>query len=215
MKQGLLFTDKTEDVQEESAPLLRSFSFSQDEILSSIIKLYIPAGKIQVDPCYCKGGFYRSGVIPHPDYVCDIEPRKEGITKGDCRNLPFSDNSINSIIFDPPWITYPGKNYTKKLRKYGSFRTYKDLKKMYSASFKEFSRVLKKDGILIVKCQDGSYGPYFTNMHVDDVILPCRECGFRDIDNFILLSRQRIENRNGKQRMSRKYHCYFLVFRKG
>ena len=212
MKQLLLFTKDTEDVEEETRPLIQSISYSQDTILSSIIHLHVPAGKIQVDPCYNQGCFYKSGIVPEPDYIFDINPLSPQVQKADCRKLPFADNTIHSLVFDPPWITYPGKNICKNLRKYGSFRTYNDLKKMYRASFKEFSRILKSGGILVVKCQDGTYGPHLTLTHIDDVILPCRELGFREIDLFILISKGRIERRDVIQRHSRKYHCYFIVF---
>ena len=204
-----LFTEK------EMTPLIRSISYRQDIILQSIIHLYLPAGKIQLDPCYNKGRFYESGIVPEPDYIFDITPLYAKVKYADCCKLPLDNNSIDSVIFDPPFITYPGKNLYKPLRRYGAFRTYGDLKKMYKASLKEFFRILKTNGILIVKCQDGTFGPDITFTHIDAVVLPCRSIGFKELDLFILLSNQRIENRNGNQRHSRKYHSYFIVFKKG
>lgn len=201
--------------EEETRPLIKSISFSQTAILKSIIYLYLPGGKIQVDPCYNKGGFYQSGEIPEPDYIFDIEESYEKPETRDCRNLPYFDNVINSIIFDPPFLTYPGKKLIKGMKRFGSFRTQRELSRMYRQSEKEFYRVLRPGGILIVKCQDGTYGPYFVCTHVNDVINPCVELGFRQLDLFILLSKGRAENRKGTQRMSRKYHSYFIVFEKG
>ena len=200
---------------EEIKPLIKSTSYDQESILNSIIELYIPEGAFQVDPCYNRGVFYKSGRVLEPKYKFDINPIVYGVKKCDCRSLPFSDGKIDSIIFDPPFITYPGKKMTKKLSIFGSFKTGKDLHEMYKHSFKEFFRILKLNGILAVKCQDSTYGPDFHSTHIDDVILPCREIGFKEIDLFVLLSKQRIENRNGKQRRARKYHSYFIVFKKG
>ena len=207
LKPDSLFTD------EEMKPLIRSISYSQDTILESIIYLHIPAGKIEVDPCYNKGGFYKSGEIVAPEKISDIDPI-HGVPVHDCRNLLYGNNSVESILFDPPFLTYPGKNMCK-LKSFGTFRNKKELFEMYEDSFQEFYRILQKDGILIVKCQDGTYGPDFSLLHVDAVLLPCRLIGFKEIDLFILLSKGRPERRDCIQRHARKYHCYFLVFRKG
>ena len=207
-KDGYLFSEK------EMRSLIKSISYNQDSIIQSIIELYIPEGKIELDPCYGKGCFYKSGKIQTPKYRFDIRPAVNEVKPCNCKNLPFEDNSINSIIFDPPFIAYPGKNLIKKLKRYGTFRTYNDLKNMYKESFKEFYRILKRDGILIIKCQDATFGRDIIFIHIDDVIIPCRQIGFKEVDLFILLSKGRIENRDGKQRHSRKYHCYFIVFKK-
>lgn len=198
---------------QEMEPLIKSFSFSQDSILQSIIQLHIPSGKIHCDPCYNKGGFYKSGKISAPELRSDINPIHK-VPVFDCRKLPCEDNSIKSIIFDPPFVTYAGKNGYHCMRKYGSFQTLKALLDMYRDSFQEFYRILKKKGILIVKCQDGTYGPDLYLTHINAVVLPCEKIGFKAIDFFILLSKGRPERRDCTQRHARKYHSYFIVFKK-
>lgn len=203
-----LFTD------EEMKPFIRSYSFRQDSILQSIIELFLPAGKIKCDPCFNKGGFYRSGKIEVPDLISDIEPLSEEIKKLDCRDLPYKNNSISSILFDPPYITYAGKNNEHRMKKYGSFKNRKELFDMYEKSFICFHRILKSKGILIVKCQDSTYGPDMSLLHIDAVILPCRVIGFKVLDLFLLLSKTRPERRDQGQKRSRKYHSYFIVMEK-
>jgi len=197
----------------ETKPLIRSYSFDQVSIIRSIIELYIPAGRIDLDPCYNRGGFYKSGEIKLPFYKLDINPIYGAV--GDSRNLPFQNETIGSTIFDPPFLTYPDKKKSCKMTLFGSFRTYKDLHEMYYSSFQEFYRIMLPAGILIVKCQDSTIGSNFVSVVTKSVINPCEELGFKQIDMFILLSKQRIENRTKTQRMSRKYHSYFVVFRKG
>ena len=199
--------------EKEMKPLIKSTSYSQDSILQSIIHLHIPSGKIDCDPCYRTGGFYKSGKILAPEKISDINPI-HGIPVHDCRCLPYRNHSVKSIIFDPPFITYAGKNGYHHMRKYGSFRNKTELMEMYYCSFKEFNLILEEDGILIVKCQDGTYGPDLFLSHVDAVILPCRKLGFKEIDFFILLSKGRPERRDCIQRHARKYHSYFIVFKK-
>jgi len=199
--------------EEEMKPLIKSYSFWQDSILQSIIYLHIPSGKIDCDPCYRTGGFYKSGKISVPEKISDINPI-HGVPFHDCRKLPYENNSINSLIFDPPFIIYPGKNNFNIMREYGSFRTKKELLQMYNDSFIEFHRILNKNGVLIVKCQDGTYGPDLFLSHIDAVILPCRRTGFKELDFLILLSKGRPERRDCIQRKVRKYHSYFCVFKK-
>jgi len=209
----VLKSDKFLFSEEEMKPLIKSYSFCQDSILQSIIHLYIPSGKIECDPCYRTGGFYKSGKISAPEKISDINPI-HGVPVHDCRKLPYENNSTNSLIFDPPFITYPGKKCLNKLREYGSFRTKSERNEMYNSSFIEFNRIFKKNGILIVKCQDSSYGPDIDMVHIDSVILPCRKIGFTVIEFGILLSKGRIERRDCIQKHLRKYHSYFVVFKK-
>ncbi len=37
------------------------------------------------------------------DVKVDIEPQAKGIMKADMRNLPFEDNTFDTVISDPPW----------------------------------------------------------------------------------------------------------------
>ena len=209
----ILKTDNYLFPEVEMKPLIKSISYSQDSILQSIIHLHIPSGKIECDPCYRTGRFYKSGKISAPEKISDINPI-HGAPVHDCRKLPYKNNSTNSLIFDPPFITYPGKNNFHIMRKFGSFQNLAALKEMYNSSFLEFYRILKKGGVLIVKCQDGTYGPDLSLLHIDAVILPCRKIGFKEIDLFILESKSRPERRGCIQRHSRKYHSYFIVFKK-
>lgn len=44
-----------------------------------------------------------SGLSDVGDVKIDLEPKKEGILKEDMNNLPFGDNSFDTVISDPPW----------------------------------------------------------------------------------------------------------------
>jgi len=83
---------------------------------------------------------------------------------------------------------------------------------MYSGSLKEFSRVLKDDGIVIFKCQDivSSAKQHFTHCWV---MYEAMKYGFYPKDLFILLAKNRL-NDGRKQQHARKFHSYFFVFKK-
>ena len=37
------------------------------------------------------------------DVKVDLEPQAEGVIKADMRNLPFGDNTFDTVVSDPPW----------------------------------------------------------------------------------------------------------------
>jgi len=87
--------------------IIKSVSESQNEIFNNIIRLYCPDG-FEVDPTYSKGNFYK--VVPEPKYKLDLYPQSEEVKEADSRHLPFNNSSVESIVFDPPFIGASRKN---------------------------------------------------------------------------------------------------------
>lgn len=67
---------------------------------------------------------------------------------GDFTDIPYADNWFNMVVFDPPHLIHAGKTSWLAL-KYGTIEG--DWKDMIRKEFKECLRVLKKDGVLIMK----------------------------------------------------------------
>lgn len=205
--------------ENETIPTIKSISYSQDSILQSIIYLFIPDGHIQMDPCYNKGGFYRSGKIKVPDFRFDIKPISGTRAKqGDCRNLPIKNNSVNSIIYDPPFLTTNPKSKTKTgnimHQRFSSFENVEELQKFYLDSLYEFDRILVGGGVLIWKCQDTvrSCKQYWNHIYVYEIAM---KLSFTIEDLFILLAKNRpISGKIKRQQHARKFHSYFWVLRK-
>ena len=200
--------------------MIKSISFDQQEIIQNIIKLYIPSEQIDVDPTYSKGNFYSNNKISQPKYAFDLIPQKENVIKADCRNLPLETESINSIIFDPPFLatTGPSLNSNDKNniinKRFGVYSNEKELHQMYYDSLKEFWRILNPNGILIFKCQDkiSSGKQYMSHLYICNMV---EKIGCYIKDLFILENKTRITaNWQKQQKHSRKYHCYFIVFEK-
>lgn len=200
--------------------IIKSISYDQGEIINNIIDLHIESGIIDCDPTYSKGIFYKKNGVKDPLLKFDINPQIDGVEKSDSRNLPIDDESINSIMFDPPFVVSKGPSL--KVEKKGSniissrfscYENIKDLWEYYDDSIKEFYRVLKNDGVLIFKCQDTVSGGknYFSHTYVMNKAF---ENGFYPLDLFILLSKNRIIGRMKRQMHARKYHSYFWVFKK-
>ena len=192
--------------------LVKSISYSQNEILSWIMQLY-DIKQFDLDPTYSKGIFYKN--IPEPRLKFDLNPQVKGCKKADCTDLPLDDNSIDSIVFDPPFcFGVHGKTLENiSAKRFTMFNSFGDLQQMYRASLREFYRVLKKKGILIFKCQD--YTDSKTTMTHCLVWRWALEFDFYAKDLFILMTKTgRIYNPNLKQRHARKFHSYLWIFQK-
>ena len=198
---------------------VKSYSFNQHEIIRNIIKLHCSTD-IELDPTYSTGGFYKKGV-KEPKYKFDLYPRRRDVVAADCRKLPLGDGSINTMIFDPPFLstkgpsleTPPDHNRSNRVvRRFGWYPTEKELFKFYREALTEFKRVLSYRGTLIFKCQDkvSSGKQYFSH---NFVINEAEKLGFYTKDLFILLNRQRMipKWQTLNQKHARKYHSYFLV----
>jgi hypothetical protein len=201
--------------------VIKSISNDQFQILRWIMKLYCPDG-FECDPTYSKGNFYKNHYIPEPILKFDIDPKTEDTYKSDCRDLPVANNSLKSIIFDPPFLATKGPSlkdgnrWSNEIAK--RFGVYPDMIKLwsfYKESMIEFYRVLGKGGLLIFKIQDSvSSGKQFLSHHF---VTQCAiDIGFYPRDLFVLLAKSRLVApwQLINQQHCRKYHCYFLVFQK-
>ena len=201
--------------------LISSISYDQIEIIENILKLHTKDNTIDCDPTYSKGNFYKNGKIKEPKYKFDINPQTEDTIKADARSLPLDDNSVNCIMFDPPFLATTGKSITANdnnnfiNKRFGVFPNEKELHQFYIDSMKEFYRILKDDGILIFKCQDkiSSSKQYLSHVFIVNEAI---KIGYYPKDMFILLAKTRIvaDWQVKNQKNARKFHSYFLVFQK-
>lgn len=201
--------------------LIKSISYNQTEIIKWILELHVKNHKIDCDPTYSKGNFYKNTDIEKPKFIFDINPQTEDTIKADARNLPLENESLECIMFDPPFLATTGKsikenknnNYINK--RFGVFPSEKELHQFYVDAMKEFYRILKKDGILIFKCQDkiSSSKQYLSHVFI---INEAVKTGYYPKDLFILLSQNRIvaDWQLENQKNARKFHSYFLVLQK-
>jgi hypothetical protein len=194
---------------------------NEQELLKIIIDIHLK-GKIELDPMYFKGNFYKDG-IERPDYYYDnnwevCQKSELDISKpvqADATNLHwFKDGKFNNIILDPPFlfgIHGKTKNYYSS-QTHTIFKDFNELEKLYKAILKEAHRLLKKGGILIFKCQD--YTDSKTTMTHCLVYNWATELGFYADDLAILVKPNKVYNGNLNQKHFRKIHTYFWIFKK-
>ena len=185
---------------------------NEQELLKALIDIHSAGMPIHIDPMYFKGNFYKDGIVK-PFHRFDINPQGDCL-KGDARNLPIEDNYSNNIILDPPFLFgihgktkeyYSSKTHT-------IFKNFEELEELYKAILKEAHRILKKNGILIFKCQD--YTDSKTTMTHSLVYNWATELGFYAKDIAILVKPNKVYNSKTQQRHLRKIHTYFWVFNK-
>ena len=150
----------------------------------------------------------------------------------DCRTLPYGDESIDCVVLDPPYMEglyRKAKDHLAGSGTHSSFRhAYSNGKAteeggpkwhaavvdMYAKAGREAYRVLKKDGVLIVKCQDEVSANKQRLTHVE-IITAYESMGFYTKDLFVLVRVNRAGvSRLKKQEHARKNHSYFLVFQR-
>ena len=207
-KQYSLFATKPE--------VIKSIQNSDRDVLFAIKQLYLGEDNYDLDPCYSKGKFYED--LETPTMKLDKTPQDDGETiKNDIieDGLPYQNNSIKSIVFDPPFMFGKhGKTEQNIMTKrFTMFDNWEELELMYKKSLQEFYRVLIKGGIVAFKCQDYTDSKTtLTHCYVHNWAI---EKGFKVEDLFIMAFKGgRIWNSNLIQKHARKYHSYWIVFRK-
>jgi transcriptional regulator with XRE-family HTH domain len=194
---------------------------TNDELFPQILSLYVAPGSVVSDVTYGKGVFWKN--IPKGLYQLKASDVTQGV---DCRSLPYEEQTIDCVVLDPPYMHTPGgtahvghQNYEGYYRnnttKNGSGKKYHEaVLDLYFKAADEAHRVLREDGIFIVKCADEVCANQQRLTHVE-LINEFTQKGFIVEDLFALVR----SNRPGvsrilKQVHARKNHSYFLVFRK-
>jgi hypothetical protein len=196
---------------------IKSTSYCQHEIIAAIRTLHCPEG-FDCDMTFGNGAFWKDS--NNPTYCFDIDPQVDGVVKADSQMLPLNSGEIGSCVFDPPFLTYVKAGRTHKNGKvamtarFGGYWAYSELEEHYIGSISEAYRILRKGGVLTVKCQDIIHNHKMHCTHAN-VIGWAENEGFRLLDLFVLNAKHRMPSpQKGTQRHARIFHSYFLVFKK-
>lgn len=194
---------------------------TNDEIFPHILSLYVRPGAKIADVTYGKGIFWKD--VPRNLYQLFPTDVAQGV---DCRALPYQDKNIDCVVLDPPYMHTPGGSahvghqnfegyYGNNRAANGSEKKYHEaVLDLYYAAGNEAYRILRDDGIFIVKCADEVCANRQRLTHVE-LINEYEKVGFVIEDLFVLIRRNRPGvSRLLKQRHARKNHSYFLIFRK-
>jgi tRNA G10 N-methylase Trm11 len=207
-----------------------SHSSGNAELFPLILDLHVPDGSRIADVTYGGGVFWKK--VDLGRYKLEPTDIAMGV---DCRNLPYSDREIDAVVLDPPYMEGLLRSNTAHKAGDGShaaFRNYysngdenSDFNKsvktpkwhgavsdLYFKAGAEAYRVLREDGILIVKCQDEVSANRQWLTHVE-IINHYESLGMYTKDLFVLTRTNKAGvSRLKKQVHARKNHSYFLVF---
>ena len=199
--------------------VIRSLYSDQFKILEAIIQLHLQEKTFEVDVTYGNGGFYKKG-IPQPTHRFDIDDKLENITKAcNSNNTELKAASVNSVIFDPPFLTYIRKQRTGNSsmvmsRRFSGYWSSDELTEHYKTTIEEAARIIKHKGIMVIKCQDivHNHKLFCTHSH----IINWSKEHFRLKDLFIQAATHRMPspNRKGTQKHARVFHSYWLVLQR-
>lgn len=200
--------------------IIKSVSTDQQEILNWIIRLYIKEGFIQCDYTFSIGVMWKDNKLPTPQWRFDKYP-KQGIYKeGGVLDLKdadrlIEDGTLHSSIIDLPFLVTRRK-WTKTSMIAQRFNSFDNMDEATQANkyLLELSyRKLKKKGILIMKTQDcfTEGRQIWFHRYVEEW---AEQVGYKLIDMFILVAKSRMLGDGLNQRVARKYHSYFYVFKK-
>lgn len=195
-----------------------------EELFPQIMSLHVPPGSVVADVTHGTGIFWKR--VPAGKYTLLPTDIKAGV---DCRKLPYDDESIDCVVLDPPYMEGLFRRSAHHLAGAGSYAAFRDtysngegtaggpkyhaaVLDLYFRAGREACRVLRKHGVLIVKCQDEVSANTQNLTHVE-IINDYRSIGFYAKDLFVLVRPNRpAVSRIKKQEHARKNHSYFLVF---
>ena len=217
--------------------LIKSIGYNQHAIIRDILDLHCDGKEFDCDVTYSVGNFYghfkvkdsngelREFDIAQPKLKFDVDPQVEGVEKLDPWGpWPLEDNSVDYVMFDPPFVIGPrdcesmrngNPNSNRIGKRFSSYYPVAELLKSYKHHLEEAFRVLKDGGKIVVKTQNTTTGG--KELHSSAWIWLCASSiGFEVLDKFTLCSKVRlISGKVKKQQHARKFESYFYVLKKG
>lgn len=219
-----------------------AYQDTNDSVFPYILDLYVSEGSRVADVTYGKGVFWRNVDISKYKFLAS-DLKTKGLPKEcrggiDCRKLPYGNDYLDTIVFDPPYMHTPGgtaHNGHQNFEEYYANNTEQDheilnqiwketdgkppkyheaVLDLYFRAGKEAWRVLKPNGVFIVKCQDEVCTNKQRLTHIE-ITVEFQTYGFITEDLFVVMRK----NKPGVSRIKRQYHArknhsYFMIYRK-
>ncbi len=210
--------------------IMSAYVAGNADVFPRVLALHVPVGAVVADVTWGKGVFWRN--VPAGLYEVKATDIATGV---DCRNLPYDNASVDCVVLDPPYMEGFYRKQTSQKAGSGTHISFREaysngnevnedkintgtkkwhaaVTDMYFRAGSEAYRVLRKGGVLIVKCQDevSAGKQWFTHI---EIINEYGDMGFYAKDLFVVVRRNKpAVSRLKNQIHARKNHSYFLVF---
>jgi DNA modification methylase len=211
-----------------------------EDVFKDILQLHVKEGSQIADVTFGKGVFWNCiDLSKYQLLASDLCLKNDTLKKYqkiapksgiDCRNLPYKDLSFDCLVLDPPYMESfyrENKSHIGGTGTHFSFREaysstqgiekseakwHEAVIEMYEKAGLEAYRVLKQNGVLIIKCQDEISANLQRLTHVE-IITAYESMGFYTKDLFVVVRNNKpVVSRTFGQKHARKNHSYFLVF---
>ncbi|KKN54352.1 hypothetical protein LCGC14_0593300 [marine sediment metagenome] len=219
-------------------PVLTAGVFaSNSEQFPQILGLYVPPPARVLDMTYGNGVFWKQvdhtishgAFLPNPEgenyslWPNDLDPER-GLFSFDLTDLPDAwEGMFDAVILDPPYLLIGGIRTLKDSIDRGYKNRESDKKsksgkigaveRLYGGGIIQAYKVLKRSGILIIKCMDqvrGGQQQWLSH----DIMDMCRIFGFRNEDQLVFVNKNKPTMRHDTQKHARHNHSYWLVAKK-
>lgn len=204
--------------------IMSAYVSGNAEVFPNILDLHVAPGSKIADVTYGGGVFWKNVDLSKYELLpTDIA------TGVDCRLLPYSNESLDVVVLDPPYmegLLRGNSDHKAGGGTHAAFRSYYSngdekshgpkwhaaVADLYFKAGAEAYRVLRSNGVMIVKCQDEVSANRQWLTHVE-IINHYETLGFYTKDLFVVVRQNRAGvSRLLKQVHARKNHSYFLVF---
>jgi phage N-6-adenine-methyltransferase len=200
-------------------PVLTSYQSNNDHLMAQVARLYFRPGDRIADVTYGRGLFWRKVDLTqydfHPSDLLTVPDRPY-----DFRRLPYRSDDFDVHVLDPPYMHHPSKS-----RGHGAIYknaettpgySHDDIVQLYREGMAEGYRILKREGLMLVKCKDEIEAGRQRMSHVEIHDIATREeLGMTVQDLFVLTQRSPAPHFGRSPRYARKNHSYLWVFVKG
>jgi len=203
------------------APVTTVVLGTNDQLIADVASLYLTDGDVVADVTYSTGRFWKKVNLSRYTFLAsDLIPPAAGVLAADFRALPYHNGSIDTVVFDPPYIHSPGKGMLAT--RYNGLATtdmitYADIMQLYEDGMTEATRVLRDGGQLWVKCKDTLASERQRWSHIT-VFELADKLGFYARDLFLLVPPAPSSVTTGRwarQLHARKVHSYLWIFETG
>jgi hypothetical protein len=188
------------------------------DLMVSVAALYFRRGLRIADVTYGRGVFWQKlDMTQYEFFPSDLETWREFpfVKNCDCRNLSYEDGSMDVVAYDPPWSRW-ASGWSELLYRTGSFDLSNDeILALYKDGMREAKRVLRPEGLLLVKCQD----VIIDSRQIRNTIIihqyAIDELGMTDEDRFCLFAQAPRQTFVAESpRHAKHQESYLWVFRK-